>query len=181
MLYLIFFSLPCSTDDLPAPPEVAGRWKSVVSLYFSASWAVWPTRVRLTAVSFAVCFADIFHSIASMAPGCCSSHHWLFHLCSQFSVREGPNLSQAAFPPAVNSPWLADWLGSCAASFNRITRNARTWWLGGREAIANLSGLVQGVSSPPLRYQKLHLTRGSLNGPLSFWLTALQHSMMEVL
>lgn len=39
---------------------------------------------------------------------------------------------------------------------------------GGREAIANLSGLVQGVSSPPLRYQKLHLTRGSLNGPLSF-------------
>lgn len=37
---------------------------------------------------------------------------------------------------------------------------------GEKEVIANLSGLIQRVSSPPLGYPKLHLTGGSLNGPI---------------
>lgn len=80
--------------------------------------------VRLIAVSFTVCSADIFQLTVSGAAGCHGSLHWLSVAFPIFLVWR-LHLSQAAIPLAINSYRLVDWLGSCAASLNGIIRNAR--------------------------------------------------------
>lgn len=111
VLWLWIFFPPAPSHWVPS--SIRGWWvlEDVLKLYFLC-WAVCTAcdlRVRLIAVSFTVCSADIFQMTVSRAVGCHGSLHWLSVAFPIFLVWR-LHLSQAAISLAINSYRLADWL-----------------------------------------------------------------------
>lgn len=181
---IFFFPLLHSTNELVAPPEVGGHCKNVLTSDLTFLWpeqSVWHMIRGSGWLQWAVqCVLQIFFTQLLAGPQATAARSIDSFTCISNLLCVKAQSITGNLPLAINSHWLADWLDSHAASLWKLIgllemqetahmvtlKKTKKLRKGKKEVIANLSGFIQWVSSPPLSYPKLHLTSGSLNGPI---------------